>query len=86
MAIARQLAFDTLPDEDSPAGLNAFASSAFRVLLGFTPGESELTASRAALEKWRSLSSESEGRKALENARAQFILALLNHNDFVTVR
>jgi len=64
-----------MPDDFS------FIRKAFAVLLGFAASDRELEASNAALESWRQLS---EGSS--DDARAHLVWALLNHNDFVTVR
>ncbi len=59
----------------------AFIRAAWLQLLGITPGEAELAASARALAAWKALPSTNEAK-----ARSQFIHALLNHNDFVTLR
>ena len=58
-----------------------FIRRAFATLLGLSVSETELTASRHALDEWRRLPGGSPAR-----ARANFIWALINHNDFVTLR
>ena len=60
---------------------NAFLRRAFVSLLGFEPSESEIIASREAIASWQQLNDTSEAQ-----ARAYFVWALLNHNDFVTLR
>lgn len=60
---------------------NAFLRRAFVSLLGFEPSESEIIASREAITRWQQLNETSESQ-----ARAYFVWALLNHNDFVTLR
>ena len=72
--IAQRLSNGVPEDED-------FARSAFRVVTGINAGEAEITASVSALESWRKLSGGSP-----ETARANLIWALINHNDFVTLR
>jgi hypothetical protein len=57
----------------------AFIRRAFAVVLGISAGEAEVTASKRALEDWRR-----QGPAGAE--RSRFIWALLNHNDFVTLR
>ena len=59
----------------------SFIHSAFCELLGFEPGDAELEAASVALEDWKGLPDGSES-----TARAQLIWALINHNDFVTLR
>ncbi len=66
---------ETTDDEDE------FIREAFRLLLGIEVNEEELKASRQALSAWQSLS-----KKATSNARVNFVWALVNHNDFVTLR
>ena len=59
----------------------AFVRQAFAVLLGISAGDTEVAASVGALEAWRKLPNSTP-----ENARGNFIKALINHNDFVTLR
>ena len=73
--IAQQLSDGTTDDD------TAFIRRAFAVLLGMTDIESEITASQQALDEWRKLPDSSP-----ENVRTNFVWALINHNDFVTVR
>ena len=72
--ISRQLSKGT-PEDSS------FIRKAFAVLLGFAASDRELEASNQALESWRQLSDSSA-----DDPRAHLVWALLNHNDFVTVR
>jgi hypothetical protein len=58
-----------------------FIRRSFALLLGIKAGEKEVAAGSRALEAWR----ESQADTA-EHARANFIWALINHNDFVTLR
>ena len=58
-----------------------FIRNAFATLLGVTVQESEITASRRALDEWSRLAGGSSAR-----ARAHFVWALINHNDFITLR
>jgi hypothetical protein len=59
---------------------NGFIAAAFRLLLASEPTADELSAANEALEAWQKTGS-NETR-----ARANLVQALLNHNDFVTVR
>ena len=59
----------------------AFVRQAFVVLLGISASDAEVAASAGALEAWRKLPNSTP-----ENARGNFIKALINHNDFVTLR
>ncbi len=66
---------------DDVAADPTFVRLAFQTLLGFVPDDDELSASTVALEAWRA-----EPETPAARARAYFVWALLNHNDFVTVR
>ena len=74
-AIARHLSRGTSDDA-------SFVSKAFAVLLGISANDRELEASRAALASWRKQSDS----KSDDDVRSHLVWALLNHNDFVTVR
>ena len=54
-------------------GADAFLRQSFHAVLGRPPTEPELRASR-------------EGFATLNHERSLFLQALLNHNDFVTLR
>ena len=67
---------------DVPAGDDAaFVRSAFRGVLGVAPNEGELVACVRTMEAWRKLPNATP-----DATRAHLIWALLNHNDFVTLR
>jgi len=59
----------------------AFVKLAFAALLGINPDETEITACTQALQAWRTLPKGSD-----QDARTQLVWALINHNDFVTLR
>jgi Protein of unknown function (DUF1553) len=59
----------------------AYILAAFRLLLGYPPNEEELSASLEAIRAWRELPNGSP-----QSARSYLVWALLNHNDFVTLR
>jgi len=59
----------------------AFVRAAFRGVLCESPGEAELAACLRTMEAWRKLP-----HATPVQARAHLIWALLNHNDFVTLR
>lgn len=61
-------------------GEDEFIRTAFRTVLGVDPNAPEITASREALAAWTTLA------KSASQARTLLVQALLNHNDFVTVR
>ena len=56
------------------------------MLLHRSPSAEEQTACLAALEKWRATKRPEEGAGSLDPARVHLVWALLNHNDFVTLR
>jgi hypothetical protein len=62
-----------------------FVSRAFVVLLACEATEQEQAACREALAAWRELRSGDDAKRATE-ARVHLIEALINHNDFITVR
>lgn len=75
------------PISPNVAAINdaAFVERAFQAILGTIPTPEEVSASMAALASTRQLP-EFTGKEATLKARAVFVWALLNHNDFVTVR
>jgi hypothetical protein len=61
-----------------------FARAAFETVLASTPTAEEVSACAEALQTWQRLA---KGRPdAVRRARGHLIHALLNHNDFITVR
>lgn len=70
----------TVIDED------AFIRTAFQTVLGVDPSADEITASREALAAWTVLAKTANRSDPAQQARAALVQALLNHNDFVTVR
>lgn len=58
-----------------------FVRTAFATLLGIKASEDELASSLSALAEWQALPDSS-----LSSARANLVWALMNHNDFVTLR
>lgn len=84
LTAAAQIAERLSQSEASAAGQEEpFIRRAFLVVLGIRPSEAEVSVSRKALALWREQES---GDEAEQRARANFIWALLNHNDFVTLR
>jgi hypothetical protein len=71
---AELMSGETLSDE-------TFVRKAFQRLLGFTPSAEEVSKSCQALTEWRSLP-----ETTVEAACGHFVWALINHNDFVTLR
>ena len=64
-------------DKEDELDDSAFVRNAFAWILGIEAGEAEVAASVKAMEDWRDLK---------VSPRANLVWALLNHNDFVTVR
>ncbi|MBI3868439.1 MAG: DUF1553 domain-containing protein [Verrucomicrobia bacterium] len=64
----------------------AFLRQAFSVLLGMNPSPAELAASDNALQAWRASEKDPAGQDAPTAARARLVWALINHNDFLTLR
>lgn len=63
-----------------------FLRTAFAQILGVMPSADELTVSRAALVNWTQQAKSANRSNPEQQARVQLVQALLNHNDFVTVR
>ncbi len=69
------------PNPPHPPDDEAFIRRAWLELLAIRAGDAEVAQSRDALDRWRALDPADAGA-----ARAHLIWALLNHNDFVTLR
>jgi len=65
---------------------DAFILAAYRMILAYEPNSEEQTACREALAEWRKLPPAVKGESIDVRARTNLVHALLNHNDFVTVR
>ncbi len=63
-----------------------FVSAAFATVLGTIPTEEETAACVAALAELRGTLKEVNDPERTRRARLQVVLALINHNDFITVR
>ncbi len=61
-----------------------FIRAAFEAVLAATPTAEELAACAEALRQWRALTPDRPD--AVRRARGHLIHALLNHNDFITIR
>jgi Protein of unknown function (DUF1553) len=77
-AIARRL--------DSHRHDGEFVSAAFRMILASTPTAEENKACLEALAEWQRVLKEQKHADPIQKARINLVSALLNHNDFVTVR
>ncbi len=62
-----------------------FLTAAFVLILGCTPTAEERTACESAMAEFRTLAAGTADEKA-KRARVLLVQALLNHNDFVTIR
>jgi hypothetical protein len=82
--IAERLSTPAAPGE-APADDREFLVRAFSVMLGISANDDEIRASMKALADWRKLP-EAGGGEPVDRARQHLVWALLNHNDFVTVR
>ncbi len=67
----------------SPADDNAFVERAFRTILHRLPSADERSACEAAMTKWRAAKPPAG---AADPAKVLMVWAILNHNDFVTLR
>ncbi len=72
--IAKRLSAKAVEDD-------AFTRTAFRFVVGFDASDEELDACRIALGEWRN-----QPGGSTQIARANLVWALINHNDFVTLR
>jgi hypothetical protein len=68
-----------------PLADKEFVRRAFYELLGIRANDSESRASLKAIAEWRALP-DAAGDSKSDRARTYFIWALLNHNDFITLR
>ncbi len=66
------------------AGSKDFAREAFTWILGYAPTTNELEACEQSMTRWVELNKMRPD--AQHRARTQLIQALLNHNDFITIR
>jgi hypothetical protein len=64
----------------------AFVTAAFQMMLGTTPTPDELQACEETLAGLRGVLKDLKDAERTKRARLQLVQALLNHNDFVTVR
>lgn len=81
-----RLVLDTTPQiakrlSPGNADDSTFIRKSFAVLLGIKAGDEEVAAGNKALEAWRTF-----GNESAEHARANLVWALINHNDYVTLR
>jgi hypothetical protein len=65
---------------------NQFIVAAYERILSRRPTDLELTACIEFLKKQTALITESKAPDAANQARESLVRALLNHNDFITIR
>jgi hypothetical protein len=82
--IAERLSCGTA-QSSAPRNDREFIDRAFYALLGIRADDDEVRASVQALAAWRELS-KSDEVAPVDRARLNLVWALLNHNDFITVR
>lgn len=63
-----------------------FVRSAFQLILAADPSKAEIDLLTAALTQLTDIGAQKKTPNAAANARMQIVHALLNHNDFVTIR
>ncbi len=63
-----------------------FIAAAHATILGVTPTSEEIAVCRTALAEWATLAQSAKQTDSQRHARNQLVQALLNHNDFVTIR
>jgi hypothetical protein len=75
-------------DDSSEVAIDddVFIRRAFLMLLGIQVSHAELAASRKTLETWRQQDHGNVAGSPIYRPRAHLVWALLNHNDFVTLR
>jgi hypothetical protein len=71
------------PDAGNPA---VFIRAAFELLLGCRPTAEEQAACEQSLAAWIELAKQHKHPDPVQRARSNLVQALLNHNDFITVR
>jgi hypothetical protein len=81
LAAAQKIAQRVNGDSDA-----AFVRAAFETVLGSTPTTEELSECEKALKDLRDLATREKRPDATGRARETLVHALLNHNDFVTIR
>ena len=68
------------------AGQDEFIAAVFETVLCAEPTEEEIVACRQALADTRSALNQIDAGEAERRARENLVHALLNHNDFITIR
>ncbi len=81
--LAKQLSQPTGPDTAVPQDVE-FITKAYYQMLNIRASEDEIQTSLKAIQAWRNLAA--AGDAAVDRARENYVWALFNHNDFVTIR
>jgi len=92
-----QLAFDCsqkiadqivsqLTEENSLVSDETFVRTAFRFVLSSDPSSDEIAAALRGLDRWNEVASRLGKANPDALARVNLIQALINHNDFITIR
>lgn len=77
--ISQQVSQEATPED-------AFVVQAFLQILGIRPDEAMVASSKEAMQRWRGLPDNGLGQGTPIRDRILLVWALLNHNDFVTLR
>jgi hypothetical protein len=77
---------ERLHEQLGPVSDKAFVRAAFEFVLCCTPSADESDACERALDEWTSLLKVRSIADPRRRARADLIAALVNHNDFITIR
>lgn len=85
MTMAEKI-LDRLHQRQADADDAAFVKAAFEMILGVPPSGEELSVCLETLEELRKVLADVPDAERTRRARFQIVQALLNHNDFITVR
>jgi len=83
VAIAKRISQEVGQDSSSE---DVFIAQSFRQILGIRPDDSMVVSTKNAMERWRALPDSGLGQGTAIRDRILLVWALLNHNDFVTLR
>jgi hypothetical protein len=72
--------------EAEDARIRQFIGAVFERILTRPPSDAERRICQETYEKQRALAAQSNGAEAATRARESIVRALLNHNDFITIR
>jgi len=77
---------EKLREKFAKATDEVYVAGVFKLILTTSPSANEIAACLAALNEWRGVLTTQKHPDPAAKARADLVIALLNHNDFVTVR